>query len=113
MGYQCTWAHADPIADLFGAIQLKRSHPAGDSMQADAALRILRGSFEPLIMENDRCAGSHRHAWLTCITAGFTVTLNLGCRCLIDMVVNSFVTPVEQETEDDPGHDYSACFTGC
>lgn len=24
-------------------------------MQADAALRILRGSFEPLIMENDRC----------------------------------------------------------
>jgi hypothetical protein len=36
----------------------------GDSMQADAALRILRGSFEPLIMDNDRC-GVHciHHDW--------------------------------------------------
>ena len=32
-------------------------------------------------------------------------------RCLIDMVVNSFVTPPEEETEEDPGHDYSTRLT--
>eukprot|EP00892_Ulva_mutabilis_P002773 jgi/Ulvmu1/12497/UM009_0150.1 len=52
----------------------------GRRTQHESALKILHCSFEPLIMDNGRD--------------------------LLDMCVYSYVTPTEEETEDDLGHDY-------
>jgi hypothetical protein len=76
-----------PMRHALSSVRCDHLNDAGDSMQADAALRILHSSFEPLIMDNDKD--------------------------LIDMVVRSYVTPPEEETATDRGYDYSGTLSRC